>query len=349
MKKKVLMALTASLVISGVGGAFAAEDDNAVKLDGNITFHYRSQHENNYANGNPDNTRNAFKSTITLNAEAPLANNLNAYARFTFQNIDKTNGAFARDYYDKPDSDLNNAAIDAFGLKYKNAGYTYVVGSQALTLGGGIAYDNGYIGKYALPYAINVSKKVGAVDLNVIAAKTNYQNSKENDKFYAIQGSYDVNAKTNLGAMIAYVNYGKNTVADYHLPDNNVTLFSIYGSNKLSDKASVSAEYLVGSTSSDNQAFQTNVNYQADNKNSLSAGYYYIEDQANIFDDNGGDMTTAPNNNTKGVVVAWTHNFDKNTSLKIGDYNYKMIDNNSISKCVTNDRNRLFTNVSVKF
>lgn len=349
MKKKLLMALTASLVISGVGSALASDDGTGVQFDGSLTFHYRSQHDSDYVGGKPDKTRNAFKSTVTLNAQAPLAKNLDAYARFTFQHINAESGAFSRDYFNKPSSDLNNGAIDAFGLKYKNAGYTYVIGSQALTLGGGLVYDNGYIGKYALPYAVNVSKKIGAVDVTAIAAQTNYQNGKKNDDFYVVEGNYAVNAKTNVGAMVAHVNYGKTTVADYNLSDSNVTFFSVYGSNKLSNKATVSAEYLVGSTSSANQAFQVNLGYQLDKKNKVSAGYYYVEDQANIFDENGGDMTTSPNNNTKGVVVSWTHGFDEKTSLTIGDFNYSKIDKNSISQCVTSDRNRFFTNLSVKF
>jgi len=69
----------------------------------------------------------------------------------------------------------------------------------------------------------------------------------------------------------------------------------------------------------------------------------------NIFDENGGDMTTSPTNNTKGVVVSCTHGFDKKTSLTIGDVNDSKIDKNSISQCVTSDRNRSFTNLSVKF
>lgn len=345
------MALTASLVIAGLGTACAEEAaDNAVKFDGNVTFHYRSQRDTDASN--VLNDRNAFKTTITLNATAPLSDKLDAYARFTYQNINNNDARFARDYslYKKTaDASLNNAAIDAYGFKYKNAGYTYVVGTQALTLGGGMAYDNGYIGKYALPYAINASKKVGAVNLNVIAARTNYQNDIKDDSFYTVQGNYDVSAKTNLGAMITYVDYGKDTASWYHL-DKDATLFSLYGSHKLSDKATVSGEFLTSSVSEQNNGIQTNLSYKLDEKNGLMAGYYYIEDQANIFEKNAGDMTTWPNNNAKGYVVAWTHKFDKNTTLKIANLNYKMIERDGgISQCVTSDRNRFFTNLSVNF
>jgi len=341
MKKSLLMALTASLVLTGVGTAFAADD--AVKIDGSITFHYRTQHDPQRTG---DKTRNSFKSTVTLNAEAPIASNLDAYARFTYQNISKDEGLFARDYID---GDKNNAAIDAFGLKYKNAGYSYVVGSQALTLGGGIAYDNGFIGQHALPYAINGSKKVGAVNLNAIAAKTNYQDNKENDKFYVLQGTMAVSDKSTVGAMLAQVNYGENTVADFNLKSDDVTFFSVYGTRQLSDRTSLSAEYLKSSVSYASQGVQANVTRKLDDKNKLTTGIYYIQDQANIFDDNFADMTTSPNNNAKGTLVVWNHKFNESTSLTVGNLNYKVLDKNSTSGAVSSDRNRFFTNVSVKF
>lgn len=337
------MALTASLVLTGVGTVFAADD--AVKIDGSITFHYRDQHDPQRTG---DKTRNSFKSTVTLNAEAPIASNLDAYARFTYQNISKDSGNFAKDFIGA-DDDNNNAALDAFGLKYNNAGYSYVIGSQALTLGGGIAYDNGFIGKHALPYAVNVNKKVGAVNLNAIAAKTNYQDNKENDKFYVLQGTMAVSDKSTVGAMLAQVNYGKNTVADFNLKSDDVTFLSVYGTRKLSDRTSLSAEYLKSSVSYASQGVQANVTRVLDDKNKLTTGVYYIQDQANIFDDNLADMSGTPNNNTKGTLLVWNHKFDKTTSLTVGNLNYKVIDSHPTSNLIKSDRNRFFTNVSVKF
>lgn len=337
------MALTASLVLTGVGTAFAADD--AVKIDGTITLHYRTQHDPQRTG---DKTRNSFKSTVTLNAEAPIVSNLDAYARFTYQNISKDSGNFAKDFIGAAD-DNNNAALDAFGLKYSNAGYSYVIGSQALTLGGGIAYDNGFIGKHALPYAVNVSKKVGAVNLNTIAAKTNYQDGKDDDKFYVLQGTTAVSDKATVGAMLAQVNYGKDTVAQWNLKTDDVTLFSVYGTRQLSDRTSLSAEYLKSSVSYANQGFQANVTRKLDDKNKLTTGVYYIQDQANIFDYNLADMSGTPNSNTKGGLIIWNHTFDKNTSLTVGDFNYKVLDKSATSQTVTSDRNRFFTNVSVKF
>lgn len=347
MKKQLLAALTTSLIVSSLGTAFAADDSSQdIKIDGSFSVQYRDQHDSNRISGDPDTIKTAFKSTLTLNVDAPLAKNFDAYATLNYQNINtNANVGFVKDYFNSDKK--NNTGLTAIGLKYKNAGYSYVIGSQALTLGGGLAYDNGYIGKYALPYALNVSKKVGATDLNVIAAKTNYQDGVDNDTFYTVQGSYDVTPKTNLGAMYTHVSYGdtmKNVVKN-----SSVNFYSIYGSNKLSDKLTLSGEYIKSDAATDNKGVQANLSYKLDDKNTLGTGYYHVEDQASIYDYNGGGMTTSPNNNTEGYVVSWKHNFDKNISLKVADVNYKIISKNPLALGTNNDRNRFYSTVTVNF
>jgi hypothetical protein len=348
MKKPLLAALTASIIISGVGTAFAAEDSNQeIKIDGSLSTQYRDQHDTNKGPGISDTTKAAWKTTLTLNVDAPVAQNLDVYASINYQNISRDAGTGFADFANSTNK-KNNTAISAFGLKYKNAGYSYVIGSQAMTLGGGLAYDNGYIGRNDLPYALNVSKKVGATDLNFIIAQTNYQAGIENDKFYTLQGSYAVTPKTNLGAMFTHVSYGKDTFQTYKLPDSSVNFYSVYGSHQLSDKATISAEYLKSSTKNDNQAFQTNLSFALDDKNTLSAGYYRVEEQANITDYNWEDMTTSPNNNTEGYVVSWKHNFEKNINLKIGYLNYTKI-NATSNAGAASDRSRFYTIATVNF
>lgn len=346
MKKQLLAALTASIVISGVGTAFAAEDSKQeITFDGSFSTQYRDQRDT--SNG-VENTRTAWKNTLTLNVNAPLAKNLDFYTSLNYQNI-HTNAdvGFVADYLNT-NGKKNNTAISTFGFKYKNDGYSYVFGSQALTLGGGLAYDNGFFGRNDLPYALNVSKKVGVTDLNVIVAKTNYQEGKENDKFYVVQGSYNVTPRTNVGAMFAHISYGSDTVSSYSLENNGVNFYSIYGSHTLSDKATLSSEYIKTSSNVDNQGFQMNISYKIDEKNTFGAGYYRVEDQASIVDLNGGGMTTSPNNNTQGYVVSLKHNFDKNISLKLANTNYKKI-NDSTNIGGGSDRNRFNATATVNF
>ncbi|MBU2700522.1 hypothetical protein Ga0466249_001614 [Sporomusaceae bacterium BoRhaA] len=344
MKRQLLAALTAGIIISAAGTALAAEDPaQGIQFDGRLSIHYRDQYDKNRGVGL---TNAALKTTFTLNVNAPLAQNLEAYTSFSYQTIN-TNASpgWSSDYFDTPAND--NAAISAFGLKYKNDGYSYVIGSQSMTLGGGLVYGNYGIGRHDLPYALNVSKKLGATDLNLIAAKTNYENGIDNDKFYVVQGSYAISPDNNIGAMFAHVSYGKDSVSRYSLKDTN--FYSVYGSHNLSDVINISEEYLKSSAPKDNQAIQINLSYKADKKNTLAAGYYYAEDQTAIADYHGYGMTTAPNNNTKGYIVSGNHKFDKNLSLSVGYLAYKKINDTSTAGGASTDRHRVFATAALTF
>jgi|GEM_PF-1489975 len=348
MKKQVIMTLVASFVISGVGTAFAAEDaDSAIKFDGSFSVMYRTQRDNDKVGTAPNTVENGVKSTFMLNVDVPLSPNFDAYSRLIYQKINSNYGAFAADYIYNTTTQ-NQSSIDEFGLKYKNDGVTYIVGSQQLTLGAGLAYDNWYIGQHALPYAINIKGKVGATNLNVIVAETNYQAGIENDKFYVLQGNYDVSTKTNIGAMFAHVSYGKDTVVEMGEPDNKFNFYSVYATHKLTEQATLSGEYLVSSAKSDNQGFITNLSYKLDSKNSVGVGAYYVQDQTCINDYNGGCMTTSPNNNTTGVMLSWNHKIDKNTSFSLADTAYTKIKASSYSGGGS-DRNRFSATVSTNF
>ncbi|VBB05242.1 Hypothetical protein LUCI_0449 [Lucifera butyrica] len=350
MKKKILIALTASLIISAVNTAFAAEDpDQSIKIDGSLYTQWRSQRDSDLSSGHPDYTRNGFKALLTLNAEASLNKNMDVYARATYETLQHDWGTFMADYIDN--NSQESAAVDAYGVKYKNAGFTYTLGKQYLTIGQGLIYDcNGYIGRHSAPYAVNITGKVGATDISIMAAKTDYQDGLKNDTFYALQGSTDLSPKLNMGAMFAHVSYGDSTVAEYSLPKRNVNFYSGYGTYKLSDKAAISAEFSHASSASDNNGFQTTVSYKLDGKNSLAAGYYYIEDQAGIIDYNIAAMTTGLNSNAKGYLVSYTHQLNKNIKFSVADFNYQKINDTSVGDSgATGDRNRFYTTMTVTF
>lgn len=352
MKKKFIFALATSLCIAAAGTVFATEDEAStqkIQIDGSIYTQWRSQRDSNFSSGREDYTRNGFKALLTLNVNAPLSKNLNAYTRMTYETLQHDWKTFMADYV--ASDSQHSAAIDAYGLTYKNAGYNYTLGKQYLTLGQGLVYDdNGNIGKYTAPYALNITGTLGVTDISLIAAKTDYQTGVSNDKIYAVQGSYNINPKTNVGAMFARVSYGDGTVSNYHLPKNSVNYYSVFGSYKLSDKAKISSEYSQANAQSDDKGFQTSISYKLDRKNSLSVGYYYIEDQANIIDYNIAGMTTGLANNAKGYLVSFKHQVDKNISFSVSDYYFKKINDESIGgNAPTNDRNRFYTTMTAKF
>lgn len=348
MKKQILMTLITSLFMSAAGTVFAAEAEDfshEIKIDGSILTQWRSQRD---TNGAPNRTRNGFKALFTLNADAPVNKNFDIYARMTYETLKHDWGTFMADYVNNTSQD--NAAIDAYGIKYKNAGYTYTLGKQYLTFGQGLVYDDdGYVGNYTAPYALNVTGKVGITDISVMLVKTSYQDDVSNDKIYAVQGSYNINPKTNLGAMFAHASYGDSMVTSYSLPKKSVNYASIFGTYKLSPKANLSAEYSQATAKSDKKGFQTTLNYKLDKKNSLGLGYYYIEDQANILDYNIAGMTTGLSNNAEGYLISFKHKVNKNISFSVNDYNYKKINNVSRGGGAGSDRNRFYTKVIVSF
>ena len=148
--------------------------------------------------------------------------------------------------------------------------------------------------------------------------------------------------------MFAHVSYGKNTINEFALPDSTVNFYNIYGTHDLSKLFNLSAGYLKSSAGSDNQAYQANLKYKIDKRNTLSVGYYRAEDQSDILDYNIADMTTTWNTNTKGYTVSLVHQFDKNTKLKLGYIDYKKI-NNTSNIAGTTDRTRLYATAIVNF
>ncbi len=342
MKKRISVLLSCICILGTACGVAEAAEGTDIQLDGTYVVHYRDQHDQNPG----DRTRTGYKETLTLNATIPVQEKLSLYARFTYQTLQNNYGIFSADYVNSKKQ--NNAALDAMGITYKNAAYSYKLGLQALTFGGGAIYDNTYIGHHSLPYAVKISGKVGRVESTFIGAKTNYQTGIENDTFYVLQGSYAIDKKTSVGAMLANVSYGKDTASRYFLPNRNVCYLSLYGSKNLTDKISLSTEIVRSNSSENNTAIQATIKKKLDAKNTISAGYYRIENDAVVVDYNAAEMSTYPNSNAQGYTVAWTHTFNQNISMKIGEYSYKKINAASSSGAAT-DRSRFTATVTAKF
>ncbi|HEY3426493.1 MAG TPA: hypothetical protein VGL27_16975 [Negativicutes bacterium] len=351
MKKSLVMALAVSTVISVAGTAFAADapKPGGFTFDGGIYNQYRIQRDSNNVSPTPDNTKTGFRTMFKLNANMNITDNLNFYARYTYENINVGTSINGKDFMSNTGGNYKyNNAIDAFGLKYNNAGIKYTIGSQPLTLGGGILYDNWYIGKHANPYAAKIEGKVGATNLMAVYAKTNYQDSIANDKFYSIQGNYNINRKATVGAMFAHVSYGNDTVTRMVFPYTSLNAFSVYGSYYLTDKLTASTEYLKTNAALDNKAYTLDLSYKIDPRNTFGIGYYRAEENTSIIDYNLYDMTATDNNNTKGWNFYWTNKLNKNLTLSVTDFIYTKI-NATSNTGGGSDRNRFTANLAVSF
>lgn len=339
MKKRLAMALAATVVMSAAGTVFAAEDSNDFKFNGSFNTQFR---HDDRSNGKTDDA-SGLKTTITINMDKNLTDNLGLYARFTHQafNNDQAQNV-QKDWIDED----YNTAIDAFGFKYNNAGVNYVVGSQALTIGAtGLVYDNGFIGEHALPYAATISGKVGATDLTAIYARTNYQHDVDNEKFYVLQGQYALNKKTTIGGFFAHTNYGANTLAT----DDSMNYYGISTAYKLTDKLNFVGEYIKSNADDDNKGYIGGLSYALDNKNSFGASYYRVEDQAGIADANLGNMTTAPNGNAKGYILSYKYKYNDNTTIAASYDTQDKLKNNPAAAGANYDRNRTRVGVTFSF
>lgn len=339
MKKRIAALLAASFVLSA-SSAFAAEllpNPAGIKFDGSVSLQYRNDSKPNTP------TYNGLKWTTVLNAEKNIFENVDLYARMSYQYLDnQAEQGGMGDYI----NDGYNGGIDAFGLKIKSGGFNYVIGSQSLTIGSGLIYDNGFIGKHALPYAFKMSGKMGATDVSAFYAKTNYQGGLDNDKIYAVEGKYALNDKTTIGALYAHASYGTdNSTA---VGASSANFYGLNGSVKLTDKLNFSAEFVKSNASADNKGYIGSFGYAADAKNSFGFSYYRSEDLSNVRDANFGGMTTAPNANTKGYIVSWNHKLGSNVSFGVSYDSYKII--NATAKTGTaSDRDRTKVGVTVAF
>lgn len=342
MKKRLAMALAATVVMSAAGTVFAAEDSNDFKFNGSFTTQFRSDDRTNHYT-DPNVKATGLKSTLTINMDKALTDNLALYARFTHQAF---NNQTAQDYQaDWVDEDYNTA-IDAFGFKYNNAGVNYVLGSQALTIGAtGLLYDNGFIGEHALPYAAKISSKVGATDLTAILAKTNYQHDVDNENFYVLQGQYAVDNKTTVGAFFARANYEATNTT---VTKDNMNYYGINAGYKLTDKLNFVGEYIKSNADDDNKGYIGGLSYALDNKNTFGASYYHVEDQAAISDANLHSMTTTPFSNAKGYILSYSYKYNANTTIS-ASYDTQDKINAEGKAGASCDRNRTRVGVTYSF
>lgn len=306
MKKKLTLALIASLALT-TGSAFAADFDT--KFDGNVSLQYRDDERTVFGTGAKYGGQ-GFKETITLNSKTKIADGVDFYTRMTYQNLGNGLMNSAADYAGRPDTGYNGA-IDAFGFKIATGSWNWTIGSQPLTIGAqGLVYDNGFIGRHALPYAVNGAGKIGAVDTSVYYARTNYQSDfGDQDKFYGTNLSYDLNANSKVGAFYARWAPG----ADWGIGNQNA--YGIDYSYKFNDKVSFAGEYSKTSASAANKAYIAGLSYAATNADTFGAKYYRSEVASQIVDKNFGGMGTTPNPDTKGYILSYNHTLDKASTI----------------------------------
>lgn len=293
---------------SVTAGQDSEKETTGVKLSGSVNLEFRNDRLDA-----PKQPVKGYKTLVMLNGESNIVKNLDGYFRASYERFSNDAAtALFKDFV----GDRYSGTVDAFGLKYSNSGYKYVLGSQSFTLGNtGILYDNGFVGSHALPYALSVTGKLGAIDLSAIIGQTNYQSGTE-AKLYVTQGTCAIGSKATVGTVLARVDYGVNIGSH-----NYYTVNSTYAPVK---DLTFSAEYLKSDYSQNNKGYAAVVDYKVDEKNSLRAALWRVEWNASIFDNGLGYMTTYWAD-AKGHTFIWKHNMSKNMTFAITDHVFSQL------------------------
>lgn len=338
MRKGLALALAAGVIMS-TGTAFAAE--NGLKVDGSVQIQYRDD-EKTFNDGSKQ-TSNGFRETFVLNANQKITDNLDLFARFTYQNLAagvNGTGDYIKDDY--------NGGIDSFGLKLKQGSWNWTAGEQGFTIGGqGLIYDNGFIGKYSNPYAIIGNGKLGLVDTTVFYARTHYQKGYDQDNFAGAQFSYGISDAAKVG--VFYTKWNAGTSSEVKFGYNNLNFYGIDYNYQIDKKLGFAAEYAKSSASNNNKAYIAGFDYDATGNDNLAAKYYRSEDLSNIPDMNWSDMTTAPNSNAKGVILSWRHTLSKNTNVKLAYDTQNPIKKSGAVSGTSTDRDRTRLSYNITF
>lgn len=347
MKKILLMALTGCIVVGNAAIASADTANKDLQVSGSVTVEYRSDQNTNCLFP-PDNTANGLKTTFLLNMTQPLTDHLDFYARFSYRDVASDFLNWSSDFYLHSKNDP--ATIDEYTLNYNNAGWRYRFGAQPLSLGAtGLLYDdNRYIGKYIFYDALTATGKVGAIDVNAVAAQSNYEPGYQNDKIYYVHGGYAVN-KSKFGLGYARVNYGATTAASRLIsgdsPDMNY--YTADFGYTLASNLFFSSEFIKSSASANNKGVNLVLFSPVDNKNGVGVAWFRDEEQASIQQADLGNMTFQWGN-AQGYGVFWNHKFDKNLTFSFTDFKMTKINDAPVSG-MTSDQNTLRAGVTYNF
>ena len=343
MKKNFVITLAVSLVLGLSSTVLAAEaaDPLDLKFDGTVTTQFR---DDGFTNPTKS-TNNGIKTTAIFNIDKPLTSNFDIYARSTFQRYSNT----ANNFTDTATSSRANGTFDAVGVTYKNAGTFYKIGSQAFTLGAtGLVYDNGYIGKHALPYTALVAGKVGAFDYAALYGRTNYQENIPNDKFYGAQFFTNLDPQTKVGGL--WVHEHVDSLQSVGISDLSVNVYGVNAAYQFTDEWSfvteyISAHYNNEAFNKDNTGYVGSFKYVPDKIDSFGVSFWSVGENASAYDHNIGRLTTFWAN-AKGYSLSWSHQLRKDVTLNIADHIFKKINN---AGSVNNDRNSFRAGVTYSF
>lgn len=293
-----------ALLLAGLAAATPAYAAAPVAVSGDVAVKY--QHDK--ADGEPSLSGGVY--TLRLKGEADLGGGWGLYARLGAQYAAKPAQAdYNLDAYGETEKSV--AALDQFGLTYKNAQGEYKLGRQELGVGTtALLYSraDSNIGKHAFVDGLTASGKVGVTDLALAIACEDNAGGDDN-KLYAIRGGFSPNERVNWG--VTYGRYDGETSGG----SNHWAVDGTYTQGK----HSWTAELAKSNRSSDNKAYAASWNYGVNDKTAVFVTAFRVETNADM-----GQQSDFDNGN-RGVHYGVTHQLSSADSLEVTYKDQKVI------------------------
>ena len=292
MKRIVTMSL-AGLIFTLAPVAYAAP----VKVTGDVAVKY----ERDTAADEPDQSGLIY--SLKLMGEADLGSGWSLYARLGAQGLSHAGlGDFNPGYYG--DDDKSVAALDQFGLIFKDKALTYKLGRQDVTVGtAALLYcrDDSKIGKKTFVDGLSVTGTVGSTEVSAILAREDNEAGMAKNKVYALRAGFNPEKTINWGLTLGHYQDRENGSTNHWAIDGTVKFA----------KDNVTGQFSQSSRSADNKAYALTWNHDCDDKTALYLTGFRVEEHGDM----GGQSDF--DNGNRGWYYGITHQLRDDTSLEV--------------------------------
>lgn len=354
--KKVVCMAAAIIACAGAASASGTTADSqeratpeGFKVNGEVKLRYRIDHNTNDQFGN--GTNKGLRSILVLNMTQSMGKHAGLYARYSYLNApDELTNTFGADVVEGGKNSYST--LDQYGVIYKNAGWSYKLGAQNLTLGAtGLLYDDTrYYGSHIFNHALNVNGKIGKVSVNGIMAQSNYTSGYDNDKLFYVHGSLPVNRST-FGLGFAHANYGADTAAaKVENGDSSMNYYTADFGYRLTDNLFFHSEFIRSSAADNNKGINLVLFHNFNARTNGGIAWFRVEGQAGIQQLSQGNMTYQWGN-AQGYGFFFNHKITKDLTFSLTDFEMKQISRLSSDNPsgMPGDQNTLRIDLTYKF
>lgn len=315
MKK--LLLITPLLLAMQFNIAAAAEK---LTVDGEITVELKRE-----LDSVSDFNKTGYKMTRIVNFNYKFDKHWAAYTRIAAQQAN-----LKYDFYTEKDNGSTDSkiAIDNFGVIYENAGVSYNIGQQTLTLDQqGLIFDNSfYLGReMGALKAVNISGTTGKTTFTAVYGQM-YATPALADERLSIAGlsaTVQVGKNTKIGATYAHSN---------HQNIASINNYALHAEQQIG-KLKLQAEVMRATADEHNNAYAFSVAYEPTDKDYFAVIANKTEANAAIAG------YTAFENDQKGFVYQYNRKFNDSLKLKL-----EYVDNRYITE---QGKYRVFTTALV--